>query len=134
MPKIYMSAFSGSSRIVIIDSDVLSSVTSAGMETTAMMDLSILKLNSRSIRDPSHNDCLHCMAWSSISDLVFNALPSCRVSGEHIRWLKADICVCDRHDLWRSAPFRCGRSLKGEIVRASEEISPMIETICWRCS
>jgi hypothetical protein len=130
MPKINMSAIFDSSRIVIVDSYVLSSVTSASMETTAIMDLSILKSKSRSIRKPSHDDCLHCMAWSSISDLVFNALLSCRVSGEHIRWLKADICVCDRHDLWRSAPFRCGKSLKGEIVRSSEEISPIIETTC----
>jgi hypothetical protein len=52
MPKINMSAVFGSSRIVIVDGDVLSSVTSAGMETTAIMDLNILKSKSRGLGNP----------------------------------------------------------------------------------
>jgi hypothetical protein len=64
-----MSAVFGSSRIVIIDGDVLGSITSAGMKTTAIMEFSILKSKSSSIRKSSHDNCLHCMAWSSISDL-----------------------------------------------------------------
>jgi len=86
------------------------------------------------VRKPSHDGCPHGIAWSSISDLVLKALPSRWVSGEHIRWLKADICVCDRHNLWLEAPFLCDRSLKGEITRASEEISPILRTICRRWS
>jgi hypothetical protein len=114
VPKIDMSAVFGSLGIVVINRDVLSSVTSAGMETTAIANLSILILKSisESFREPLHDDCLDCMAWSSISDLVLEALSSCRVPGEHIRWVEGDISVGDRHDLFRSARFSCGSSLK----------------------
>jgi hypothetical protein len=52
MPKINMSAVFGSSRIVIINGDVFSSVTSAGMETAAIMDLSILNQNIGVLGNP----------------------------------------------------------------------------------
>jgi hypothetical protein len=78
MPKIYMSAVSGSSRIEIIDSDVLSSVTSTGMETTAIMDLSILKSILGVLGNP--HTMIAFTAWLGAAFLTLSLTP-CLLDG-----------------------------------------------------